>query len=224
VTIVRIGIALAAAALAVAACGAPPPPTREAGHVVYLAFARGDEGVTLGADDDATTNVSRVCGTARFDAWTGAPMREYCGDRDACRRAIRDRVASYFAGLDVAFVIERPAAPPYTMVVVAPPNEDCTFGRRGVAFADCDDANPSSVAFAFDCDGDPDACAVLVAHETAHTFGLVHVVDDRDVMIGGPSDPSLAFQEDESAATDNDCGVTSQSSARALRHALGPAR
>ena len=220
---VRTFALAAVAAIAIAACG--PGPAGEAaagsGHIVYLSFADGTEGIAKGADDDATRNVSRICATERFARWEGA---EGCGDRETCRDVIRERVAEYFRAYDVRFTTVRP--PPstaYAMIVIAPPNEDCTFGRRGVAFADCGDANPSSVGFVFDCESDPGECAVLVAHETAHTFGLVHAIDDGDVMTSAPEDPELRFKETAAEVAENECGVTTQSSHDVLLLRLGPA-
>jgi hypothetical protein len=155
-------------------------------------------------------------------AWVGA---EDCGDREACRDAIRQRVAAYFQRYDVTFVTRRPpAGSPYTMIVVAPPNEECTFGERGVSYADCGNANPSSVAFVFDCDRDVGACAVLVAHETAHTFGLVHVTSGADIMTPAPADPELRFSTETLEAPLGVCGVTSQSSHAVLLAALGSSK
>jgi hypothetical protein len=194
----------------------------EASHVVYLNFADGTEGVAPGADDDATLNLSRLCATEAFDAWLGA---QGCGDREACAEAIRARVATYFLRYDVSFVTLRPSSTqPYTMVVVAPPNKACTFGRRGVSYADCSNANPGSLAFAFDCDRDPGACAVLIAHEAAHSFGLVHVSDNTDIMTSAPENPELEFKSATFPTLPNDCGLATQSSDRALELTLGPNR
>jgi hypothetical protein len=106
-------------------------------------------------------------------------------------------------------------------VVIAPPHPDCAFGRRGVSFEDCDDADPSSVGFAFDCYGDAASCAVLVAHEVGHGFGLVHSDDPTDLMTPAPGDPGLRFQREPSSTGDNTCGVARQSSHDALVQALG---
>jgi hypothetical protein len=107
------------------------------------------------------------------------------------------------------------------MIVIAPPKSACTFGKRGAALADCGDRNPASVGFVFDCYADAAACAVLVAHEVGHGFGLVHSADPSDVMTPAPDDPSLAFRDAVSAVDANPCGITSQSSHRALLSALG---
>ena len=102
-----------------------------------------------------------------------------------------------------------------------PPVAACSFGQRGVAFADCLDENPSNLGFAFDCYGDAASCAVLVAHEVAHGFGLVHVLDGTDLMTLGPEDPSLRFRDEAFDAAENECGVTSQNAHQELVDRLG---
>jgi len=119
--------------------------------------------------DDATQNVSRLCSVSSFSRWDAAPV---CGERNHCREDIHRLVGEYFEAYNVRFTLSRPSPSEiFTTVIVAPPVAECTFGHRGIAFADCGDANPRSVAFVFDCGGDAASCAVLVAHETAHTFG-----------------------------------------------------
>jgi hypothetical protein len=205
--------------LALATFGCALRPSR-GGRVVYLDFADGSEGVIRGEEDDATRNVSSFCAEAAFARWDGI---EACGDRASCMEIIRAKVERYFARFDVRFTTVRP--PPgatFTTIFVAPPSAECSFGRRGVSVVDCGDANPANVGFVFDCDVDVDACAVLVAHETAHTFGLVHVGGGSDIMTLGPENPALSFESTEHPTVDDACGASSQSSERSLLDALGP--
>ena len=62
-----LGCALACGGVDVA-----PPQLETAAHVVYLNFADGSEGVSLGERDDARSNVSELCSTPAFAAWPGA--------------------------------------------------------------------------------------------------------------------------------------------------------
>jgi hypothetical protein len=195
-----------------------------ASHLVFLDFSDGTHGVTAGAEDDAAHDVSQLCGADRFARWE-APRACAGGDREACREEVLEGVRGYFAAYDVDFTLTRPeASAAFTTVVIAPPLAACTFGKRGVAFADCGDENPANVGMAFDCHGDAASCAVLVAHEAAHTFGLVHSRDPSDVMTPSPEDPHLAFLPTAAPTEANACGVTSQSSHASLLRALGPRR
>lgn len=224
----RAWLAAAAAVLcgaACASCAAPASPPASAPpaarHVVLLDFAQGTHGVTAGEEDDATRDVSQLCSTSSFARWE-APRACAGGDRDACRDAVLREVQRRFEAYDVDFTLTRPAAPArYTTLVIAPPDAACTFGQRGVAFADCGDANPASLGMVFDCHGDASSCAVLVAHEAGHAFGLVHSRDPRDVMTPGPEDPALAFLATSAGTEPNPCGIEEQSSHATLLRNLG---
>jgi hypothetical protein len=215
------------APLVAAACATSSAPERAgpslASHVVYLAFSDGAEGIARGGADDATRGVTALCEADAFAAWQ-TPDECAGGDPDACREAIRAGVAAHFAAYDVAFTLVRPSEGPFSMVVIAPPHVGCTFGQRGAALADCESRNAASVGFVFDCYGDAASCAVLVAHEVGHGFGLVHSADPSDIMTPAPDDPRLAFRDEVSAVDPNPCGITSQSSHRALVAALGARR
>ena len=198
-----------------------PSPT-SASRVVFLDFSDGTHGVTLGEEDDATHDVSQLCGTTTLGRWE-APRACAGGDRVACREEVLLAVRRHFEPYDVDFTLTRPAAPAvYTTIVIAPTSAECTFGQRGVAAADCDDANPASLGMVFDCHGDAASCAVLVAHEAGHTFGLVHSRDPLDVMTPGPEDPQLTFLATSSATSANTCGISQQSSHATLLRNLGP--
>lgn len=219
-------MALLAGLAAHAEGGWPPPDEPRAARrppaavVVHLDFTDGTEGVVRGDDDDATRMVSRLCATPALARWEASPA---CGTRDRCRDEVLRRVRAYFEPYNVRFTISRPPPhAPYTTIVIAPPVAACTFGGRGIAFADCGNANPRSLGFVFDCHGEAGACAVLVAHEAAHTFGLVHSRDQGDIMTAAPEDPALRFRAVPSPTEANACGVRVQNSHEALLAALGP--
>lgn len=216
------------ALLAPSACtaeGAPlrPSASSTARRVVYLDFADGSSGVSLSDDDDATSDVSRLCDAPAFARWT-APPECAGGERDACRAEVARLVASYFEPYDVDFTLSRPTSGDFSTLIVAPPHPACSFGKRGAAFADCGDENPTSVGFAFDCYADAASCAVLIAHEVAHGFGLVHTTDEADIMRPAPDDPALRFRAEEAVTDDDTCDVGTQSSHAALLAVLGPRR
>ena len=212
------GLMLALTAAAAGAQGAPGPVRR----TVYLDFADGTVAIARGDRDDATRNVSRLCAAPALARWEPSARG---GERERFRQEVLQRVRAYFEAYDVRFTLERPAPPEaFTTVMIAPPVAACTFGRRGVASTDCGDANPASLAFVFDCYRDAAACAVLVAHEAGHTFGLVHSLDPGDLMTPGPEDPALRFRAEPSATDENECGLRSQSAHQALLAVLGPRR
>ncbi len=108
-----------------------------ASAVVYLNF----EGVELaqGAADDAATNTTQISELA--GTWSAI---------DAGRAAtVLAGIEALYAPFAIDVTDARPAAGPYTMVVVAagaPPFP----GAGGLALSDCDDMNPSNVAVVFD--------------------------------------------------------------------------
>jgi hypothetical protein len=190
------------------------------GQLVYLDFVEGTEGTSQGSEDDATRNVSRLCALASSVRWEPAPQ---CGGRDRCKADVLRLVREYFKPYNVGFTLSRPSPPQvFTTIVIAPPVAMCTYGRRGVVFADCGNKNPSDMAFVFDCYGDAASCAILVAHETGHTFGLVHSLDPSDIMTLAPEERTLRFREQWSPTIENKCGILRQSSHEALLSAVGP--
>jgi hypothetical protein len=213
-----IPVAITAAVLATAAVSASAAP-----HLVYLDFAEGTEAVVQAAADDAPAGRSQLCGAARVGRWLGA---DGCGDRASCARTIVQRTAALWAPFDIAFTTTRPDRGPYSTVLIAPRSGGCAFGTvSGVAPVDCGDRNPSNLAFAFDCADTAAACARLISHELAHTFGLAHVDRPCDIMgTDSPSCPEPAFHDEDSRVhEDTSCGPPVQNSYRALLAVLGPA-
>lgn len=138
--------------------------------VVYVNF----EGAELffGNDDarDDTTVLAEMAGL--FPAYGGTSQR------DATLQAVR----SDFAAYDVLIVDQRPSSGSYTMAMVGPYDAGSVLG---VAPLDCRDAMPNNVVFAFHGDADgytSTAQANTISQEVAHSFGLEHVDDQRDIM------------------------------------------
>jgi hypothetical protein len=200
---------------AVTTAQASPP------RVAYLNFADGTESLAQGYQDDAALNRSELCGAPRLGRWLGAAG---CGDRESCKRAIAEKTAQLWAPFDVVFTTNRPEHAPYAMVLIGPPGGSCGFGvATGAAPVDCGDRNPSSVAFAFQCAASVGACARLVSHELAHTFGLAHSNRPCDIMAAeSPSCADTAFHDEYSRAHGTTCGKDLQNSHQELLAVLGP--
>ena len=191
-----------------------PPPA-----VVYLNFSDGTEAVTEGDKDDATHNVSSLCGTERVGAYWGSSE---CGDRAECADLITDLVADHFRDFNVVFTLERPESGPYTMAVIGPPSGNCGFGVEGAAPLDCNNQNPENIVFAFDCPASVAACSVTISQELAHSFGLAHTQQTCDIMTPGTfrcSEPH--FSDTDALADDTRCGLIQNNHARLLE-VLGP--
>jgi hypothetical protein len=191
-----------------------PPPA-----VVYLNFSNGTEAVTQGAADDATNNVSSLCGTERVGAYWGSSE---CGDRAECADIITELVADHFRDFNVVFTLERPKSGPYTMAIIGPPSGSCGFGVQGASPLDCKNQNPGNVVFAFNCPESVAACSVTISQELAHSYGLAHTVQTCDIMTAGShlcAEPH--FSDTDALADDKLCGAIQNNRGRLLE-VLGP--
>jgi MYXO-CTERM domain-containing protein len=138
--------------------------------VVFVNFDGAE--LLFGNDDarDDTTVLSELAGP--FPAYGGTSQR------DATLQAVR----SDFAAYDVLVVDTRPSSGNYTMAMVGPYDAGTTLG---IAPLDCRDSFPNNIVFAFHGDGDgytSTAQANTISQEVAHSFGLEHVADQRDIM------------------------------------------
>ncbi|MEM6993981.1 MAG: hypothetical protein AAF721_25945 [Myxococcota bacterium] len=158
------------------------PPVDAA--VLFVNF----DGPTLSqGTDDATTDVTQIPNMAMdLAAFGGGPDEA----------AIVAAVQADFAGLSVFVTDQRPADGDYTMVVVTPTNP--FVGSAAIAPLDCDNENPSNIAFVFAGVGDGatvDNVAGRVSRETGSTMGLEHVDAAGDLLNQG-------FIQDDAAFTD----------------------
>jgi hypothetical protein len=207
-------LAFALTELEASRAGARPGPA-----VVFLNFSDGRTTLALGEEDDATDDVSSLCGTPRVGRYWGSSD---CGEPERCARLVLDTVAHYFRDFDVVFTLRRPAAGPYTMAVIGPPSATCGFGVAGAARLDCGNQNPNNVVFAFDCDRSVAACSATVAQELAHSFGLAHTQLPCDLLSPGAercADPGFS---DTNALTDVSTCSAIQNNYRDLLRILGP--
>jgi hypothetical protein len=223
-TVVRGGcsaLLLAAAVLWPRPAGAAEPRS------LYLNFSDGSETLAAATADDAASNRSMIGRDAPYPAFawpsvtTGAITRA-----ELVRRVVRG-VHQAFLPYNVLVTTTRPAAGPYTMVLIGGgPRElglDPTLG--GVAFMDCEDRQPANVVFTFpeNLGGNEQALIVTIAQEAGHSYGLEHTSLRRDIM-HPVSDPAQVSFADEEATVLGDrlCGNVTQNSHRQLLAIVGP--
>jgi len=138
--------------------------------VVFVNFDGAE--LFFGQDDarDDTTVLSDMAG--EFPAYGGTSQRA------ATLQAVR----SDFAAYDLIVVDSRPTSGSYTMAMVGPYEAGNVLG---IAPLDCYDSFPNNIVFAFHGDADgytSTAQANTISQEVAHSFGLEHVADQRDIM------------------------------------------
>ena len=114
---------------------------------------------------------------------------------------IVDRVRTLLLPYDVDVVTTRPAAPPYTRILVG--GTAAALGvsatEAGLANVDCGNSSDGDVAYDFAAAQTPDYGGVVgiantAAHEAGHTFGLEHVDDPEDVMYAA-AQPALMLPD-----------------------------
>jgi hypothetical protein len=188
------------------------------GRKIYVAL----EGLTLtpGPADDAPNNVSE------FDLQAVLATLDYDGDGPA----FVDALQSLFEPFAVCVTAERPADPPYDMVVFST-NGGFSDNVRSLAIPDCMDQNHNNVAFVFIHVPEPDdARAQSAAFALGLTMGLnSHNTNAEDLM-----NTSTDFPREEwldvcipfthgSCTTSDDCPSGQQNSFQHLMATLGPA-
>lgn len=143
--------------------------------VVYVNFEGGRLRHEQGRDD-ASKNITFL------EEMDGEHERYGGGAKQA---AVLEAVRSDWADYNVVVVDQRPGGGAYTMAMVGPTNP---YGERirGMAPLDCEDRwSKKNIVFAFfesDDDYTVSATAGIISQELAHSFGLDHVDDERDVM------------------------------------------
>ena len=188
-----------AACLAVAACAprtaepevrALQPDACHGGPVTLWLDFEGAGVVHAATDDSSAMPVASSLAPTNavvppFDSTAIAPKVT----RDQAMAAIVDRVRTLLLPYAVDVVTARPAAAPYTRILVG--GDASALGvsatEAGLATVDCGNGNDRDVAFDFAAAQTPDYGGVVgianyAAHEAGHTFGLEHVDDPDDVM------------------------------------------
>jgi hypothetical protein len=182
--------------------------------------------IALSAQSDASSNQSDVCG-ATVPPWD---PRLDGGSRAAAAGQVRARLLDLFADFNLDVVLERPAAPPYDMIVVGGTASLCgrPDGLGGLGPLDCGNRDLSDVAFVFGATITAlDGIVISVAHEAGHSYGLPHTDNPCDVMsnswcTGGAKrflDQNMGVPPGDPSGS---CALQSSNSWRRLRDVLGP--
>jgi hypothetical protein len=181
--------------------------------------------IQKGAGSDAPQNLSFLCGGVfpPFD------HSLYGADRNQVTAELAAGVQALFADFNVEVVTARPSNPPYDMVVVGGTSALCGYaeGLGGLGPVDCDDALHSDIAFAFSHTVKGlDMLAVVIAHEAAHAYGLLHTLEPCDVMSNFIcTTGSKTFMDREMAVAPDHlgkCGASAMNSWQTLNAVLGP--
>jgi MYXO-CTERM domain-containing protein len=219
-----IGAGLAAAI----AAGAGPAAARAAGapQVVYLDFSDGTESVTFGATDDPTRNQSSLGAAEHYPAFYWPSINTGVETRAQVISRVARAVHELFLPYNVLVTLARPAAAPYTMVMIGGGARDLGLVENygGVAYMDCGNKEASNLVFAFpgNLRGNEHGLVVTIAQEAAHAWGLEHTVDRRDVMYPLLSPEQSVFLDEQSAILGSSlCGYSSQNSHRLLVETVG---
>jgi Matrixin len=171
-------------------------------QVVFVNFEGGT--LTAGTDDPSHNRSSLVVGSpVQFPAYR-APVDR---DRQATIETIVAQVRALYSGYRVLFTSSRPPSAPYTMLMVGGLARDLRIADStvtGTAPLDCGNESADvaftfsdGIARAFEAAPPEDvlrATAIVIAHETAHTFGLEHSSDATEVMAPVLRDLEVAFR------------------------------
>src|SRR5688500_16264227 len=174
-------------------CALPPDhqPQAVGLRIVYLNF----DGVTLtssNSNDDALGNESAILANAVTVGQTKtiAPLNvndlastEGMTRQQIISRVVEELYASH-APYNIEFVTQRPASGQYSMVVFGGSCQTVAgqSGCAGIALLDCGDFMPANITFVFPYGLRISDLAATAAQEEAHAFGLVHTVDESDIM------------------------------------------
>jgi hypothetical protein len=203
-------------------------------QVVFINFEGGV--LSPGGDEPRANRSSLLRTTTQVRAYQSPASI----DRQASIDSILTQVRDLYSGYRVLFTTTRPASAPYTMIMVGGRPQD--FGLQssvtGISPLDCGNET-SNVAFvlsdAIERGFEPAVAtetltrdAIVIAHETAHTFGLEHSIDPTDVMAAALSELDVAFRDSAGSPTSETavCGANpgSIASLTALVGLTAPAR
>jgi hypothetical protein len=191
--------------------------------IIYLNFSDGTEEIHQGSSDSSDANRSAIGKTSAYPAfdWTHVVAG---ADRDAVVHEVAQAVDDAFRPYNVLVSTVRPTAPGYGMVMIGGGPADLGLPPQvaGVALLDCDNHEAGNVAFAFSDNLDGvHGLWVTIAQEAAHTFGLEHTDDFRDVMYPRSAPSQVGFLDEEETVVTPICGPLLQSSHQKLRRVLG---
>jgi hypothetical protein len=198
-------------------------------EILYLNFSEGKETFTFaGADgaDDATRNVSVIGPAAPYPPFSWPELTAGTSTRRELVRRIARRVHELFLPYDVVVTTTRPAAGPYTMVVIGGSPALVGFSGvvAGLAFMDCANLQQNNVVYAFPdvLKGSFHGLTVTIAQEAAHAFGLEHTGNVADIMYPNVRDTQVGFPDVDSPIVGEPlCGNRVQNSHRRLLELVG---
>lgn len=194
-------------------------------HVIYVnldgSMLRGD--ASCSSSKQNCSFIVSACGApVMYPAFTGSAT---------ARAEILQLVRRYFAPFNVVVVDQRPQSGDYTMAMVggdATVTCDPNAGAAaGVAPLDCrnQDIGENDIVFAFSevVRNNPREVAITIAQEVAHSYGLEHTDNPRDLMYPQLTGNEEGFLDEDMRADPGQCfrGVP-QNSFRALLEVLGP--
>jgi hypothetical protein len=195
--------------------------------ILYVNFSDGSESLQQGQVDDATRDVTSMGSIPRYPPFTWPGINDGSISRRDLIRAITRQVNDLYLPYNLLVTTTRPAAGPYTMVMVGGTPTVLGYDARlaGVAFMDCDNLQPANIVFAFPSAlrGNVHGLVVTIAQEAAHSYGLEHSMDPTDIMYP-KVDPAQREFPDRAGpiAGDHLCGRDTQNPHRRLLETLGP--
>jgi hypothetical protein len=214
-------IVLAAVVLTASVARAAGPP-----QIVYLDFSDGTETVTAAALDDSAHNQSSLGGASPYPAFAWPSISTGIETRAQVVSRVARAVHELFLPYNVLVTLVRPAAPPYTTVLIGGGARDLGLQENygGVAYMDCGNKQDGNLVFAFpgNLRGNEHGLITTIAQEAAHAFGLEHTVDRRDVMYPLLSPEQAVFLDEQTTILGASlCGNSTQNSHRLLAATVG---
>jgi hypothetical protein len=202
------------------------PAAAQGPRVVYLNFSDGTETLRRGPADDAPTTTSQIGAATPYPPFRWPTVTTGAVTRAELIGRIARRVHEVFLPYDVLITLSRPAAGPYTMVMIGgrPRDIGVDLEVAGLAFMDCTDAQPSNLVFAFAeaLRGNEQGLVATIAQEAAHAFGLEHTDRPEDLMHPMVDPRQTRFLDQEMPLLgDRACGRTTQNSHRRLLELVG---
>ncbi len=196
-------------------------------HQLFLDFSDGTESLAKGADDDAEKNISAVAAVKPVPAFAWPAITDGTMTRQDVVRTVARQVHQLYLPYNVVLTTARPAAGPYTLIVIAGAPSLLGYAPEvaGLAFMDCNNEHEDDVVFVFPeaLKGNLSSLAVTIAQEAAHALGLEHTTNVMDVMHPRLNAEQNGFPDVDSViAGKRVCGPPTQNSHRRLLELVGP--